>query len=115
MVKYFQWYKLDLSEFPLSFIMIIKNNSTLFTSAEKIKYSARRGMLELDIMLAPYLDNKYMQEDLKEKKLFIQFLTSEDSDLFDWLFKGVEAPDEFQLLIKKICVAKKEYNQKYLK
>lgn len=95
--------------------MIIKNNSTLFTSSEKIKYSARRGMLELDIMLAPYLDNKYMQEELKEKKLFIEFLTSEDSDLFDWLFKGVEAPEKFKSLIKKISVAKIEYNQKHLK
>ncbi|MED7819096.1 MULTISPECIES: FAD assembly factor SdhE [unclassified Francisella] len=95
--------------------MLIKNNDLIFSSSEKIKYSARRGMLELDIILAPYLNNCYMKEDLKNKKLFVEFLTSEDSDMFDWLFKGVEAPQKYQELIQKIVNEKKKFNKDNLK
>ncbi|AJC49124.1 succinate dehydrogenase assembly factor 2 [Allofrancisella guangzhouensis] len=90
--------------------MLIKNNDQIFSSINKIKYSARRGMLELDIMLAPYLDNCYMKEDIANKKLFIEFLTSEDNDMFDWLFKGVKPPEKFQELINKIIEEKKKFN-----
>ncbi|MDE5039702.1 succinate dehydrogenase assembly factor 2, partial [Francisella tularensis subsp. holarctica] len=72
--------------------MLIKNNDLIYNSVYKIKYSARRGMLELDIILAPYLNNFYMHEDLANKKLFVEYLTSEYSDMFDWLFKGVTPP-----------------------
>ncbi|AIT08589.1 hypothetical protein LO80_00440 [Candidatus Francisella endociliophora] len=95
--------------------MFVKNDDLIFNSVEKIKYSARRGMLELDIILAPYLNNCYMKEDLDAKKLFVEFLTSEDSDLFDWLFKGVTPPKKYQELIKKITSEKKRYNQENLK
>ncbi|MBK2025954.1 succinate dehydrogenase assembly factor 2 [Francisella philomiragia] len=95
--------------------MIIKNNDLIFSSVEKIKYSARRGMLELDIILAPYLNNCYMQEDLAGKKLFVEFLTSEDNDMFDWLFKGVTPPDRYRELINKIILEKKKFNKNRLK
>ncbi|MED7788943.1 succinate dehydrogenase assembly factor 2 [Francisella sp. 19X1-34] len=95
--------------------MLINNDNLIFSSVEKIKYSARRGMLELDIILAPYLNNCYMKEDLQNKKLFVEFLTSEDSDLFDWLFKGVEAPQKYQELIQKIVNEKKRFNKDNLK
>ena len=94
--------------------MIIKNDNPIFYLADKIKYSARRGMLELDIMLIPYLDNKYMSETLDDKKLFIDFLTSEDSDIFDWLFKNIEPPEKYKQLIVKIINAKQEFNNQHL-
>ncbi|APC91812.1 MULTISPECIES: FAD assembly factor SdhE [Francisella] len=95
--------------------MLIKNDDLIFSSVEKIKYSARRGMLELDIILAPYLNNCYLQENLAGKKLFVEFLTSEDSDMFDWLFKGVTPPQRYQQLIVKIIKEKKKFNQNKLK
>ncbi|WP_044247637.1 succinate dehydrogenase assembly factor 2 [Francisella hispaniensis] len=95
--------------------MLINNDNLIFSSVDKIKYSARRGMLELDIILAPYLNNCYMREDLAGKKLFVEFLTSEDSDMFDWLFKGVTPPQKYQQLIDKIIQEKKKFNQNKLK
>lgn len=95
--------------------MFEKNDDLIFTSIDKIKYSARRGMLELDIILAPYLDNCYINESIESKKLFVEFLASEDSDLFEWLFKGGTAPDRYHDLISKIISAKKKYNQERLK
>ncbi|MCL4121288.1 UNVERIFIED_CONTAM: hypothetical protein GTU68_009907 [Idotea baltica] len=90
--------------------MIIKENDPIFSSLGKIKYSARRGMLELDILLAPYLDNCYLNESKEDKKLFVEFLTSEDNDMFDWLFKGVIPPVKYKELVKKIVAEKHKYN-----
>ena len=87
--------------------MIIRDNDPIFSSLGKIKYSARRGMLELDILLAPYLDNCYLAETKENKKIFIEFLTSEDNDIFDWLFKGVNPPVKFEALVRKIVQEKK--------
>lgn len=95
--------------------MLTKNHNLIFSSVDKIKYSARRGMLELDIILAPYLNNCYMHEDLSSKKLFVEFLTSEDSDMFDWIFKEVTPPQKYQQLIDKIIKEKKKFNQNKLK
>ena len=95
--------------------MYKNNDDLIFKSVEKIKYSARRGMLELDIILAPYLNNCYMEENIEDKKLFIEFLANEDNDLFDWLFKGGAAPVKYEDLISKITAAKKKYNQENLK
>ncbi|MFC4891467.1 succinate dehydrogenase assembly factor 2 [Pseudofrancisella aestuarii] len=91
--------------------MLIKSDNPIFYSLDKIKYSARRGMLELDIMLKPYLEEKYIKESIQDKKLFIEFLTSEDNDMFDWLFRGVKSPAKFESLVKKIIKTKKEYNE----
>lgn len=95
--------------------MIIKENDPIFSSLGKIKYSARRGMLELDILLEPYLNNRYLDEKKEDKKLFIEFLTSEDNDIFDWLFKGVNPPAKFKTLVQKIIAAKKVDNQNKFK
>ena len=95
--------------------MIIKDNDPIFSSLGKIKYSARRGMLELDILLAPYLNNRYLDEAKEDKKLFIEFLTSEDNDIFDWLFKGVNPPVKFEALVQKIIQEKKVENQSKFK
>lgn len=56
-----------------------------------------------------------MHEDLSSKKLFVDFLTSEDSDMFDWIFKGVTPPQKYQQLIDKIIKEKKKFNQNKLK
>ena len=95
--------------------MIIKKNDPIFSSLGKIKYSARRGILELDILLTPYLDNCYPSESKQNKKLFIEFLISEDNDIFDWLFKGVKPPLEFETLVQKIIKEKKVDNQNKFK
>lgn len=91
--------------------MIIKDNDPIFSSLGKIKYSARRGMLELDILLAPYLNNCYLEESKEAKKLFVEFLTSEDNDMFDWLFKGEVPPVKYQELVKKIITEKHRHNK----
>ncbi|RDX36316.1 succinate dehydrogenase assembly factor 2 family protein [Kangiella sp. HD9-110m-PIT-SAG07] len=69
---------------------------------KKLQWASRRGMLELDVVLLPYLENhghEFSSEDLIQ---YQQFLEETDPDLYAWIM-GFEAPkDEYAELIKSI-------------
>lgn len=52
---------------------------------KKLKFKARRGMLELDLLLQNYLDNNYsfMSDDLKYQ--FELLMDYSDPELLSWL------------------------------
>jgi antitoxin CptB len=62
-----------------------------------LRWHCRRGMLELDLLLLPFLEKKYPDLSEQEKLLFEQLLACEDQDLYDWLVKK-EEPNNKQLL-----------------
>ena len=51
----------------------------------RLRWASRRGMLELDLVLLPFLDNHFDQISAEEQQLFERLLTEEDQDLFSWL------------------------------
>lgn len=62
----------------------------------RVKWACRRGMLELDILLAPFVDNSYQSLSEEDKLTFIRLLACEDPELFAW-FMGHETCDDPQL------------------
>lgn len=62
----------------------------------RVKWACRRGMLELDILLAPFVDNSYQSLSEEDKQTFIRLLACEDPELFAW-FMGHETCDDPQL------------------
>ncbi|MFL0809662.1 MAG: succinate dehydrogenase assembly factor 2 [Agarilytica sp.] len=50
----------------------------------RLRWGCRRGMLELDLVLEPFLDNVYASISEEDKALFEKFLESEDQDMFGW-------------------------------
>ncbi len=56
-------------------------------SLSRILWACRRGMLELDLILQPYAKERYEAASAAEQALFVEFLSSTDQDLFDWLLK----------------------------
>jgi antitoxin CptB len=52
---------------------------------KKLQWSCRRGMLELDVMLKPYLDNVYPSLDEGHQTIFRRLLDQQDQALFEWL------------------------------
>lgn len=52
-------------------------------------------MLELDLVLEPFLDNVYASISDEEKDLFEKLLESEDQDMFGWFLhhKTPEDPE----------------------
>jgi antitoxin CptB len=66
-------------------------------------WASRRGMLELDLMMVPFMEQCFKQLDEINQQRYIDLLDSEDTDLFSWLL-GREVPSnpELAVIINKI-------------
>jgi len=51
----------------------------------KLAWQCRRGMLELDVILIPFLANNFDNLDPNQQSLFSELLAEEDPDLYTWL------------------------------
>ena len=58
---------------------------------EKLYWRARRGMLELDIMLQTFIDHEYDNTDEQTQHAFIELLTFSDQDLLELLMAREQA------------------------
>lgn len=58
----------------------------------RLKMQCRRGMLELDVLLEPFLDEVFLTLDEEDKQRFNTLLTCEDQELFEW-FMQREVPE----------------------
>lgn len=69
----------------------------------RLKWASRRGMLELDLILMPFLENIYQQLAVDERALYVTLLECEDQDLFGWLMQHKEPPTlELKRIVKII-------------
>lgn len=59
----------------------------------RLRWASRRGMLELDLVLLPFVENVYSSLEEGDKQRFDQLLEAEDQDLFRW-FLGKEIPPD---------------------
>ena len=60
-------------------------------------WASRRGMLELDLILVPFVENQFMTLTAQDQQRYITLLEGEDNDLFAW-FLGRQLPDDPELL-----------------
>lgn len=51
----------------------------------RLFWASRRGMLELDLILLPFLENQYAELDATDQRRYQKLLECEDQDLFRWL------------------------------
>lgn len=60
----------------------------MFTvDTKRLIWASRRGMLELDLVLMPFLDNVYPDLDQSDKELYWLLLEEQDQDLFAWFLR----------------------------
>ncbi|HEY7773089.1 MAG TPA: succinate dehydrogenase assembly factor 2 [Marinagarivorans sp.] len=60
----------------------------------RLKWASRRGMLELDLVLMPFLENVYLTLPPEDQALYVELLSCEDQDMYGWLLKHKEPPNE---------------------
>lgn len=65
----------------------------------RLFWASRRGMLELDLVLLPFLENIYETLSEEDKQRYIRLLDEQDQDLFAWFLRR-EDPEDPEL--KKI-------------
>ncbi|MBB3168258.1 succinate dehydrogenase assembly factor 2 [Simiduia aestuariiviva] len=63
----------------------------------RLFWGSRRGMLELDLVLLPFLENVYPSLPQEDKERYWKLLESEDQDMFGWFLKRQD-PDDTELL-----------------
>ena len=70
---------------------------------QRVRWRARRGLLELDIVLGRFIETQYEQMDEAERLAFEVLLDMPDNPLWDMVAGRLEAsPGEQQALLEKI-------------
>lgn len=62
----------------------------------RIHWSCRRGMRELDIAIMPFFENEYDELSDADKHIFVRLLECEDPQLYRWLMNQ-ETPEDADL------------------
>lgn len=60
---------------------------------KRIYWHSRRGMLELDLILVPFVENHLRQLPDQDQQRFIALLEEEDTDMFRWFLRA-EIPED---------------------
>ena len=71
--------------------MIEENKSVTQESLSRLRWQCRRGMLELDLMLQPFVEDSYHRLLTTEQDAFKLLLNSPDQELLEYLM-GQKTP-----------------------
>lgn len=63
---------------------------------KRIYWACRRGMLELDLVMVPYFEQRFRDLEELDQRRFVALLECEDTELFQW-FLGTTRPQDPEL------------------
>ncbi|GGA99656.1 FAD assembly factor SdhE [Agarivorans gilvus] len=75
----------------------------------RLKWACRRGMLELDVLFMPFVDEAYDALSEHQKQVFKRLLACDDPDLFSWFMghkpcQDPELADMVDVILKRVKV-----------
>lgn len=62
----------------------------------RLRWACRRGMLELDVLFMPFVEDAFEALSDEQKLIFERLLTCDDPDLYAW-FMGHQKCDDQEL------------------
>lgn len=69
----------------------------------RVKWASRRGMLELDLLLMPFVENVYPNLTDAEQQEYHELLDCEDQDLFAWFLDSRPCErDDLKSIVKRV-------------
>jgi antitoxin CptB len=74
------------------------------TELNQLFWHSRRGMLELDLLLVPFVREVFPTLDAVNQERYRQLLTCEDQDMFGWFMQRGEPEDADLKIIVKIIL-----------
>lgn len=82
---------------------------SLTNNKARLRWACRRGMLELDVLFLPFVDEAFDQLSESQKLTFERLLEGDDPDLFAWFMghqecKDAELNDMVQLILSRVKV-----------
>jgi antitoxin CptB len=72
------------------------------TELGKLRWRCRRGMKELDVLLARYVDERFCNASSPERDAFSRLLDTQDPVLYAYCLGSERPPPEFAALIERI-------------
>ncbi|MGH8273530.1 MAG: succinate dehydrogenase assembly factor 2 [Gammaproteobacteria bacterium] len=69
----------------------------------QVRWRARRGRRELDMLLERYLDTRYARASASERKAFAELLDRSDPDISDWIMGRAAPPAELSDVIHALA------------
>ncbi len=75
----------------------------------RLRWACRRGMLELDVLFMPFVEEAYDQLSEQDKDIFERLLECQDPELFAWFMGHEECEDPelnrlVQLILNRVKV-----------
>ncbi|WLQ11522.1 succinate dehydrogenase assembly factor 2 [Hahella aquimaris] len=71
---------------------------------KRLFWHSRRGMLELDVLLVPFLKEAYSELSNEDKARYRMLLECEDTDMFQWFMQKSTPEDPDLARIVKIIL-----------
>lgn len=74
----------------------LNSNAAESSSAKRLnrlRWQCRRGMLELDLLLSPFVEKHYLGLSASDQQLFEELLSYQDQDLYQVLIKNKSVED----------------------
>jgi antitoxin CptB len=69
----------------------------------RMRWAARRGMLELDLVLEPFVTSRYAELSELDRQRFQQLMLCEDQELFGWFMqRNQPANEEHAQIVRQI-------------
>ena len=69
----------------------------------RLYWHSRRGMLELDVLLVPFVREVYATLDAEDQARYRKLLECEDQDMFGWFMQREEPEDpDLKRMVKMI-------------
>ena len=70
------------------------------TEVKRLYWHSRRGMWELDQLLVPFVEERYLQLDEADRERYRLLLDCEDQDMFGWFMRRAEPhSDELKRIV----------------
>jgi succinate dehydrogenase / fumarate reductase iron-sulfur subunit/antitoxin CptB len=69
---------------------------------DRIRWRCRRGLLELDLVLERFLEQRFDALDAGERRLFDELLDEPDNDLLDMALGRVEPAPRYRAVVEML-------------
>jgi len=79
---------------------------TTIDDLHRVYWHSRRGMLELDLILMPFVEKHYSQLSIADKQAYVNLLASEDQDMFGWFLQHKQPADPELARIVRLVLTK---------
>ena len=69
---------------------------------KKVIWASRRGLLELDLLLEPFIRSEFNKMSDFDQSHLYEFLKLNDDELFDFFLGSKEVPQQFLAIVSEV-------------